>query len=613
MKGKKMIRRISCIHAMLATAAWLGLSAGQGAHAAADPNKVVRIAFEATDEGFDPVRSSNYYSGVVLDAIGERLLTYDYLARPAKLIPGVAESMPVVEDGGRTYTYTLRKGVYFNPDPVFKGQKRELTADDFVFSIMRFLDPKLRSQWRFLFDGKIVGLDALSKKAAKTGKFDYDAPVEGLKALDRYTLRIKLNQPDYNFNYIMAMPAVIPVTRESIAAYKDDTGAHPVGTGAYMLTEYQRGRKIVLDANPNFTPFVWDVAPGTDPEDQLIVKQMKGKLMPQIGRIEINYIEEEQSKYLAFMDGQLDYVHRIGGLAEHWREGKGIKPALIAKGITRQDMIEPETTYTLFNMRDPVTGGYTPEKAALRRAMIMSYDQQAELDIIRKGTALDNQMTIPPGVVGYNPHYKSINKFNPEAANKLLDMFGYKKGADGWRTFPDGKPLLITLTSEPQQTSREFDELWRKCLERIGVRMEVKKGTFAENLKAAKSCQLQMWGSAWIADYPDGENFLQLLYGPNSGQSNNGCYDSPVFNKLYEKSITMPDSLDRNALYELMTRQVEYDGAWRFGVSRIRTTLVHRNVLGYKKHPVLHAEWMYMDLDLANPPVTQSAAGDRAK
>jgi ABC-type oligopeptide transport system substrate-binding subunit len=117
-----------------------------------------------------------------------------------------------------------------------------------------------------------------------------------------------------------------------------------------------------------------------------------------------------------------------------------------------------------------------------------------------------------------------------------------------------------------------------------------------------------MWGSAWIADYPDGDNFLQLLYGPNSGQSNNGCYDSPVFNKLYELSHKLPDSPERNYLYELMSRQVEYDGAWRFGVSRIRTDLLQPGILGYRKHPVLHAEWKFMDIDLAARKAAQGAA-----
>jgi len=567
-----------------------------GAPAAPDPNKILRIAFEATDEGFDPARSVNYYSGAILEGIGESLLTYDYLARPAKLAPGVAEAMPEVSDGGKTFIFRLRKGVHFAPDPAFKGPKRELTAADFVFSFKRFLDPKLRSQWRFLFEGKIVGLDAVAKAAEASGRFDYERPVAGLEATDRYTLRIRLTQPDFNFPYILAMAATVPVAREIAEAYADDLGAHPVGTNAYMLKEYRRGSRIVLEANPHYRGFTWDFDPGDNPANKKLAAALKGKSMPQVGRVEVNYIEEEQSRYLAFMRGELDYVARIANLAESWRDGDGLKSELKARGIVRQDEIEPETTYTYFSFRDPVVGGFSKEKTALRRAMIMAYDRPAEIRIIRKNLAIPNTMPIPRGVVGFNPDYRPVNSYNPAAANKLLDTFGYRRGTDGWRTHPDGKPLLITLTSEPQQVNREHDELWRKSLEKIGIRLEVKKGTFAENLKAAKQCQLQMWNSAWHADYPDGENFLQLLYGPNSEQSNNSCYNSPVFDKLYERSLKHPDSPERNRLYELMSRQAEYDGAWSFGVARIRTTLLHPHVVGYQKHPVLHSEWKFVDI-----------------
>lgn len=572
-----------------------------GTQAAPDLNKVLHLALEATDEGFDPARSVSYYSGLIVEAVGESLLTYDYLARPAKLAPGVAEAMPQVSDGGRTFTFKIRKGVHFHADPAFKGKARELTAADFAYAFKRFLDPKLRSQWRFLFEGKIVGLDALAKAAEKSGRFDYDAPVAGLETPDRYTLRIRLTRPDYNFPYILAMPSTMAVAREVVETYGDDLGAHPIGTNAYRLAEYKRGSRIVLEAAPEYRGFTWNFSAGRDEEDKKIVADLHGKAMPQIGRIEISFIEEEQSRYLSFLRNELDIVAGIGGLAESWRDGKGLKPELKARGIIRQDTIQPEITYTHLNLRDPLIGGFSKEKVALRRAIIMAYDQQSEIDIIRKGMALNNTMPIPRGVVGYNPDYQPVNRYNPAAANKLLDTFGYKRGADGWRTLPDGQPLILTLTSEPQQKSREFDELWKKSLEKIGIRLAVQKSTFGENIKAAKECRLQMWGAAWAADFPDGENFLQLLYGPNIGQANNGCYDSPVFNKLYERSLQYADSPERNKLYELMSRQMEYDGAWRIGVSRIRTALIHPHVLGYKKHPVLHAEWKYMDLAPVKP------------
>ena len=374
---RSRIRRLSLCASLI-----LGLCTSLTAFAAADPKKILRMAIEAQDAGFDPVVSSNYYSGMILEAVGEQLLTYDYLARPAKLMPLVAEAMPAIEDEGRTYTFKIRKGVFFAPDPAFEGKKRELTADDFVFSIKRYMDPNLRSQWRFLFDGKIVGLDEVSKAADTSGKFDYTAPVEGLKALDRYTLRIKLNKQDFNFSYILAMSATVPVAHEVVKKYGADIAAHLVGTNAYMIKSYERGRRIILEANPHFRGETWNFQPGPDAEDKEIVSSMQGKQMPRIGRVEVNIIEEEQSKYLAFAKGQLDYVFRIGNIADSWMDGDDIKPELKARGITRQDSVDAETTYHFFNFRDKTTGGFSKDRIALRRAMIMAYPTHIEAETI---------------------------------------------------------------------------------------------------------------------------------------------------------------------------------------------------------------------------------------
>ena len=191
---------------------------------AASPDKVIRSVFEAADDGFDMVKTQNYYSGWVADAIFETLLNYDYLARPAKLVPNTAEAMPVISKDGKTYTFKLKKNIYFAPDPVFGNKKRELTAEDYVYSIKRLADPENRSPSANFIRGKIVGLDAQVRKAKKTGKFDYDAPVAGLQAMDRYTLRIRLNAPDSNFLYVLAYGALAAVSKEAVDAYGNKIG-----------------------------------------------------------------------------------------------------------------------------------------------------------------------------------------------------------------------------------------------------------------------------------------------------------------------------------------------------------------------------------------------------
>ncbi len=565
---------------------------------AADPKKVLRVAFPTAETGFDPVRVIDLYSNTINEAIYERLLTYDYLARPARLVPMTAEAMPEVSDGGKTYLFRIKKGIYFTPDPVFKGKQRELVAQDYVYTYMRFMDPVNRSQWAFMFEGKIVGLDGLADAAKKSGKFDYDARIPGFEVIDTHTLRIRLNKPDYNFNYIVAHVPFGAVAREVIESYGGQSDAHPVGTGPYVLKEWKRASKIVLEANPDYRGFVWDYKASDPAWDERLIADMKGKKMPQIGRVEVSIIEEEQSRWLAFNQKQIDVLAVPATFRPQVFDADNkLKSQWIDQGVSLYRAIDPEITYSYFNFRDPVVGGFAKEKIALRRAIIWAYDLEEEIRIIRKYQAVHAEMPVPKGVVGHDPAYRSINRYDPDLANRLLDHFGYKKGADGYRRLPDGKPLLIRYASGATAIEREFNELWRKSMDAIGVRMEFQISKFAEHLKAAKACQLMMWGAAWTADYPDGDNFMQLLYGPNTGQSNNGCYQSKLFDSFYEKSTQITDSPERNRLFLEMSRQMEVDGAWSLHVSRERNQLIWGWTKGYKKHPILHAEWPYMDIE----------------
>ena len=585
---------------------------GHAAHAA-DPAKVIRHVFPAAETGFDPAGVQDLYSATIEQMLFETLLTYDYLARPAKLVPLTAEALPEVTDNGKTYTVRVKKGIYFIDDPVFKGRKRELTAADYAYSLKRLIDPRLRSPWAWLVEGKIVGLDELAEAAKKSGKFDYDAKVEGLELPDRYTLRIRLKDTDYNLPYILAHEPTSAVAREVIDTYRDESGramANPIGTGAYRLKQWLRSSKIVLDANPDYRGFTWDFT-SDNPDDQPLIAQMKGKKMPQVGRIEVSIIEEDQARLLAFQNGELDLMDLGGALAPNVLDGGKLKPEFVKKGIQLSRIVDPSTVYVYWNMQDPIVGGLEKEKIALRRAMAMAYNVDDEINVIRNGQAVALEYPIPPGVVGHDPHYRSPVRYDPALANKLLDYFGYKKGADGWRNLPDGKPFTIRYASRPDSLARQLDELWKKALDSIGVRMDVQKDKFPELLKLERQCKLMMRTASWIADYPDADNFMQLLYGKNIGQNNNGCAKIPEYDKLYEQSIRMPDSPERNRLYHDMARIIEVYAPWRLDTATYRNMLIQPRVQGYKKHPILHAEWAY--IDVATPQgAVPSAAGGKA-
>jgi len=568
----------------------------------ADPARTLRVTFQVAETGFDPARVADVYSGAVVNAIFEPLLTYDYLARPARIVPNTAQAMPEVADGGRTWTLQLQPGILFADDAAFRGAKRELVAADYAYSIKRFLDPRNRSPYAFLFEGKIAGLDALAAAAKKAGRFDYDAKVEGLEVAGRHTLRIRLNAPDLNFAHVLAFPLVGAVAREAIEAYAEDAASRPVGTGPFVLRRYVRSSKIVLEASPSYRRRTWDFTP-QEAADRALAARMQGRRLPALDAVEISVMDETQSRWLAFQRGETDMEYQLAEVAPAFMAADGsLRAELASRGIRLDRSVDPEITYLFFNMQETIgerpnpLGGFSRERIALRRAIAMAYRIDDQIRILRKGQAVRAHYPIPPGVAGHDPHWRSGIPHDPALANALLDRYGYRRGGDGWRRQPDGSPLLLRYSSTPSERDRQFDELMKRSLDAIGVRLEIHKDRFPELNKLQDQCRLMMRSAAWIADYPDGDNFMQLLYGANVGQSNNACYRSPEFDARYEKSRTLPDGPARDRLYREMTRLVEVHTPWLLADSRYRNMLLHPHVLGYKRHPVLFSEWLYLAL-----------------
>ncbi|MFZ6689863.1 ABC transporter substrate-binding protein [Undibacterium sp. SXout11W] len=566
----------------------------------ADPDKVLRTIFPVAETGFDPAGSRDLYSHAIVEVVFERLYGYDYLASPAKIIPQTADGLPDISPDGKTYTIKLKRGIYFTPDEAFKGKKRELTMNDYVYSIKRLVDPRIASSHSWLFEGKIVGLDDLTAKAKKTGKFDYEAKIAGIEVPDKYTLRLHLTRPDFNLPMILAYVATSAVAREVVEQYQDLQGlvmANPVGTGPYKLTEWVRGSKMVLDAKPDYRPVYWNFQGSNTAEDQKISSAMNGKRIPQIGRIVVTDILEDQSRLLAFQKDEVDLFQLYGGLAPQvLRDGK-LKPEFVQKGIQMSRIVDPELTVYYWNMRDPIFGGLSKEKIALRRAIAMAHNVDDEIRIVDNGEAVPLEYPIPPGVVGHDPNFKSSIQYDPVAANALLDKFGYKKGADGYRNLPNGKPFQINYTSQTESRGHLQAEVWKKTYDSVGIRMNVEFRPFAEILKAEKNCHLTQRISPWIADYPDGDNFMQLFYGVNIHLNNAGCMAIPEYDKLYEESQKLPDGPNRDLLYHKMARIMEVYTAQRIGYARYRNMLSQARVIGHKKHPVMMTEWMYIDID----------------
>jgi oligopeptide transport system substrate-binding protein len=575
---------------------------------AADLNKTLHVSFPVAETGFDPQAAGDVYSSYIDRVLFDPLYHYDYLARPYKIVPNTAAAMPEISPDGKTWTIHVRPGIYFSDDPAFNGKKRELTADDYVYSWKRIIDPKMRSNNLAVFDGKLVGADKVVAAAKASGKFDYDAPIEGLRAIDRYTIRMQLNFPTYELVANLTTSPTSAVAREVIEKYGDEstwTMANPVGTGPYRLKEWRRGQRIVLEASPSFRDEVFPQS--SKPEDRFVVAQMRGKKLPAIGRIEISIVEESNPRMLSFEKGELDYVSVPPDLVSNVLTPQNtLKPEFASRGILLARGIQPTVTYTYFNMEDPVVGGYTKDKIALRRAISMAYNIDEEIRIIRQGQGERATQPMPPNTSGYDPNLKSSTSYDPAGAKALLDKFGYvDRDGDGWRDLPDGKPLKISMGADPSALTRQYSELWQRNMNAIGLRVEFVVQKWPDLLKMARYGQLQMWFLGNINSTPEGFGFMSLLYGPHSGFSNLARFNLPEFNKLYDQAQQMPESPERERVFRHMSELVNAYAPWMYNAYRYENILVQPWMQGFKHTVYEQHPWLYYDIDLGR----RNAAG----
>jgi ABC-type transport system substrate-binding protein len=341
------------------------------------------------------------------------------------------------------------------------------------------------------------------------------------------------------------------------------------------------------------------------PESVPIAAALKGKKLPLVGRIEISVIEEGQAIWLAFINRELDLLERLpADFVEQALANGKLRPDIAATGVRHEVLLRPNTRWTYFNMEDPVVGGYTPEKIALRRAISMGYDVSEYIRVILKGRGIPAMSPVPPDIVGYDPGLKTAAQlYDPAAARALLDRFGYKdRDGDGYRETPDGKPLILERWSAPTSLTRQEDEQMKKNMDAIGLKIVFKKDGLQELRKMARLGKLPMRTDGWNADYPDAENFMQVLYGPNVGQENHARFSLPAFDKLYDAAHRLPDSPERTKLFDRMTELVLAYAPWRLMEHRIEDQLSQAWVRNFKPHPVRSAVWRYIDIDPAKLP-----------
>jgi ABC-type transport system substrate-binding protein len=576
------------------------------------PLKVVRYALLAAETGFDPAQVSDLYSATVISHIFESPLTYDFAERPVRVKPQTATALPESSPDFKQWTLHIRPGIYFADDPAFKGQRRELTAADYAYSLKRHFDPRWKSpSYNDFRDDQIVGLDALRDKAiAERTAFNYDAPVAGLQLLDRYTLRITLARPGPMFMLKMANPLFFGASaREVVERYAGELMGHPVGTGPFTLAQWRRSSLIVLQRNPRFREQRYDSHPAADDAvGQALARQFNGRLLPMIDRLEFAIIEASQPTWLSYLSGDFELVLVPPEFTSAVAPGGKLAPRLARQGMQLEKVLRADHTYTYFNMEDPVLGGYTPDRIALRRALSLAYNNEAEVMRVRQGLGIPATSFLVPHTQGYDPKQNfGFSEYSPARAKALLDLYGYvDKDGDGWRDLPNGQPMVLQYYTQGSDFIRQLNELWRKDLAAIGVRLKFIQGQWPDQFKMAKAGQLQIWGLGNSATSPDASGFLKEAHGPLIGADNLSRFNLPAYNDLVAQLDQLPDGEERHALMAKAQALLAVYMPIKPHVHRYRLMLSQAWFLGYRDHPFARDFGRYVDVDAARQPAIQA-------
>ena len=547
-------------------------------------------------KGFDPARAGDVASSVMIGRIYEGLLEYAYLDRPYRLQPLLAESMPEVSADGQTYTFRIRKNIFFQDDPCFPGGKgRELTADDFVYSIKRVADLKTASSGYWAFNERIVGLDEFRASTAGNEPTDYDAPVEGLTAPDRYTFRIQLREPYPQLLWVLAMHYAFAVPREAVEFYGERFVNHPVGTGPYILEKWTRNYRVECVRNPKWAETGRiETYPSTGTEEARAAGLLEdaGKPIPFIDRIVQYVVDDAATTWMMFLAGQFSFS---GISRDNW-------DAVITPGLGLADELKKQNVELLsgptlasyfigFNMEDPVVG----KNKKLRQALSCAFNPELLVKYYN-GRVAPVYGPLPAPLAGFKPEPTAFS-FNIEKAKQLLAEAGYPGGINP----QTGRRLELTMElGGATPDIRQVMDLIAGMFDQVGVVFKASYNNWPAFLDKMSRRQAQLFQLGWIADYPDAENFLQLFYTANASPGpNNACYSNPEFDALYERMRTMNSGPEKDRLCEQMADIIIEDCPWIYMYQPMDFALVHHWLKNYSLHDFPYTMVKYRRVDNA--------------
>ena len=601
-----------------------------------DAKKVLYATFVEAPRSLDPAVAYDTASHLITGAVYATLLEYHYLLRPYTLIPGLAVALPETAprgDGYTTYRFTLRPGMLYQDDPAFalgapERTTRQVVAADVAFALARLADPAVNSPVVEPFS-HIEGFREFGQRLAAERESDpafaalavheqYGrlGGIPGVRVQGSYALEIAVASDYPQIRYWFAMQFSSPVPWEAIAWYDGEQGRprfadHPVGSGPYMLTRYDKQSRIVLDANPNWYGArhpEWR-APGTvypaegEPGDEalgVLDPDVIGRPLPFIERIELRREKESIPYFNKFLQGYYDAAGVIKESFDRVIHEGGLSDEMRAMGIGLEKDVEPTIFYIGFNLEDEVLGTSGGERSRkLRQAMSLVIDSEEFARIFTNGRGVPAQSPLPPGIFGYDESYENpYRRVDLERAKRLLVEAGYPGGLD-----PEtDKPLRLTFDTYDTSAQgllqyRFFTDAWRN----LGIDVQIEATNYNQFQEKVRNgaYQVFMWG--WVADYPDPENFLFLLWSEmarsKNGGPNTANFTDPRYDALYLSMKARPDGPERLAEIREMLAILERERPWIELFHREEFALYHGWLRSVKPFGMSFSMTKYRDLD----------------
>ncbi len=550
------------------------------------PARSLTISLGTRITTLDPALAADTASQSIAGALYDTLLQYSHRERPYRLECSMLAEMPSVSKEMRLFRCRLRDDLYFQDAPCFPDRaSRRITARDIAFSILRLADARVRSTGYWLIRDRIRGIGEFRKRTAAAEPYDmtpYDTLCEGIRILDDLTFEIELEKSDPRFLYAMAMPYFSAVSRKAVEYYRDTFADHPAGSGPFSVTHWRKDFVIEMKRNPDYRKEFY--ASAENPAD-------RSRVLPLLDTITCYLVKQPLASWLMFLQGELDYC----ALGEENFEAvvndkMELSPALRARGIRLISAPDLQINYIGFNFSDPVLGA-NPD---LRRALSLAFDRDLRCRM-SNGRLIPATGPVPPGVAGHlEKNASSFGSFNVELAREYLRRAGYPDGIDP----KTGEALELSFDQAGSSTLyRQLAELLATDFKRIGIVVRPEFNNRSRFFQKLNQGRFQLFRLSWTADYPDAENFLQLFYGPNSDSCNRLFFRDAAFDSMYEEIRPMPDSPERTAKYEKMSKLLAEKCPWIFESYTVAFMLTHKWVTNYVPHAFGFHSWKYLSVD----------------